>query len=210
MKPKFLPILVCSLVLGASSLMCTFTGTAQEPDATLVAANVAETVTAVQGTLEAELSAAITQTAAVDPQEAAKIVPLPTATPIILAQSNSTNYGTISGTLMYPSESIPPLRVVAFRLGGSEFVYVETKANSTTYTIKNVPPGFYTVVAYLLEGPAGLSGGYSRAVPCGLSVECPDHTLIEFEVKPGETITGIDPTDWYAPEGSFPEDPEGN
>ena len=208
MKRKTLAMIVYIFVLGVSSLVCSFTGTLQEPDATLVAAEVAKTVAAVQGTLESELKTAITQTAAVDPQEAASIVQLATATPIIFQQAPETN-GQITGKLMYPSEVIPALRIVAFRSGSNDFLEVETKPNSNSYTIKDVPPGLYTIVAYVLDGPAGLSGGYSRAVPCGLSVQCADHTLIEVEVRAGETLTNIDPVDWYAPEGSFPEDPKG-
>lgn len=34
-----------------------------------------------------------------------------------------------------------------------------------------------------------------------------DHSLITVEVGAGEVVSGIDPTDWYAPEGSFPSAP---
>ncbi|MGQ9553761.1 MAG: hypothetical protein ACUVWR_06595 [Anaerolineae bacterium] len=42
-----------------------------------------------------------------------------------------------------------------------------------------------------------------------MSVDCADHSLIGVEVRAGETTTGIDPGDWYAPEGAFPPDPAG-
>lgn len=123
--------------------------------------------------------------------------------------------GGISGGLSYPSEFIPPLRVVAFRLVNGqlsgEFSFVQTSQNQTSFQVDGLAPGQYWVVAYTIpEGdgiPQGLAGGYSQGVPCGLSVECTDHSLITVEVLAGQVTGGIDPADWYAPEGAFPEDP---
>jgi hypothetical protein len=117
--------------------------------------------------------------------------------------------GTIIGTLSYPSEGIPPLRVVAFEANTGEYSYVDTATNQSTYTI-DLPVGTYNVVAYSIGGdgfPTGLSGGYSQAVPCGLSVDCTDHSLIDVSVTVGATASGVDPGDWYAPDGSFPPMP---
>jgi hypothetical protein len=55
--------------------------------------------------------------------------------------------------------------------------------------------------------PAGLAGGYTQAVPCGLSVNCTDHSLIPVQVNNGVVTQNINPGDWYAPEGSFPSYP---
>ena len=44
-------------------------------------------------------------------------------------------------------------------------------------------------------------------VPCGLSVECGDHSLLAVEVQSGQTTADVNPADWYAPEGAFPPDP---
>ena len=87
--------------------------------------------------------------------------------------------GSISGNLSYPGEFIPSMRVVAFRLANGqpsgEFVFVETALNQANYQLDNLDPGQYWVVAYTIpegEGaPQGLAGGFSQAVPCGLSVE---------------------------------------
>lgn len=123
--------------------------------------------------------------------------------------------GSISGNLSYPSEFIPPMRVVAFRLANGqpsgEFVFVETALNQGNYQLDNLVPGQYWVVAYTIpegEGiPQGLAGGFSQAVPCGLSVECGDHSLLAVDVVPGQTTADVNPADWYAPEGAFPPDP---
>jgi len=113
--------------------------------------------------------------------------------------------GTISGSLSYPSEGIPPLRIVAFEARSKAPVAaLETAAGQSTYSLA-VPYGGYFVVAFTRDGR--LAGGYTFAVLCGLSVDCTDHTLIPVAVAPGFDAEEIDPADWYAPEGSFPAMP---
>lgn len=113
--------------------------------------------------------------------------------------------GTISGSLSYPSEGIPALRIIAFDASGQAPVAtVQTAPGDAGYSL-SVPYGGYYVVAYTLDGR--LAGGYSLAVLCGLSVDCTDHTLVPVVVAPGQDAAGIDPADWYAPEGSFPAMP---
>jgi hypothetical protein len=135
----------------------------------------------------------------------------PTAAPTLSTtpMSSFPDMGNISGTLSYPASSIPPLRVVATNTVDGSVNYTDTTAGQSTYSL-DVPVGTYTVVAYTLGGggfPDGLPGGYSRMVPCGLSVSCTDHTLIVVTVTVGATVTGIDPGDWYAPDGTFPPRP---
>lgn len=113
--------------------------------------------------------------------------------------------GSITGSLSYPSEFIPPLRVFAFQVGTENYFYVDTLENQSTYQIDDLPAGYYQIVTYILSG--NYAGGYTQAVPCGLSVECTDHTLIEVPVNVGQVLTDVDPGDWYAPEGAFPPAP---
>jgi hypothetical protein len=113
--------------------------------------------------------------------------------------------GSISGSLSYPSEYIPAQRVFAFQVGSENYFYVDTAENQTSYQIDNLPTGYYTVVAYRLDG--NLAGGYTQAVPCGLTVSCTNHDLLEVPVNIGQVVTGIDPADWYAPDGAFPPAP---
>lgn len=117
--------------------------------------------------------------------------------------------GSIEGSLGYPSEQIPPLEVYALDTkDASNFFKVKTEQNQGTYVIDKVKPGTYHVVAYPQGQGSGFTGGYSKAVPCGLSVICTDHSLIPVEVKSGQSTKGIDPKDWYAPENSFPAKPQ--
>lgn len=115
--------------------------------------------------------------------------------------------GAISGRLNYPSEGIPPMRVVAFSVSNENWFAVEV-TQGNVFTISDLPAGEYTVVAYPLDANLNsLAGGYSQYVPCGLSVDCSDHSLIPVTVNPGETTADIQPADWYAPPGAFPPDP---
>jgi hypothetical protein len=120
--------------------------------------------------------------------------------------------GAISGSLNYPSEGIPPLRIVAFRSDNNDW-YATEVTSGNEFKIENLPAGNYTVVAYPLDVSllqTGVAGGYSNYVLCGLSADCSDHTLVEVIVKAGETTSGILPGDWYAPENTFPKDPSIN
>jgi hypothetical protein len=137
----------------------------------------------------------------------------PTAAGIIIRETqpaaSKAENGSISGMLSYPSESIPPLRVVAFRVDGGAWYAVEVTAGNQ-FLIENLPAGDYYIVAYLIDkqvNQGGFAGGYSYFVPCGMSVDCSDHTLIPVEVASGCVTTGINPGDWYAPENTFPPDP---
>lgn len=115
--------------------------------------------------------------------------------------------GVIKGVLGYPSSGIPPLTVYALSAkdGGKNF-FVKTAQDQGSFSIEDVDPGTYHIVAYTEDSK--LSGGWSKMVPCGLSVDCKDHTLINVEVKAGETAGGIEVRDWYAPEGTFPVKPQ--
>lgn len=131
---------------------------------------------------------------------ALKNTPIPTYT-----VSPTPEPGTISGRLSYPSDFIPPLRVVAFEVGGYNYRYVDTQQDQNVYHITGLRPGIYHVVAYTLDG--ALAGGYTQAVPCGLSTGCNDHSLIDVAVEAGKDTPFINPADWYAPEGTFPPIP---
>lgn len=113
--------------------------------------------------------------------------------------------GSVAGNLSYPSSFIPSLVVVAFSADTSNYYYVITAENQQTYQIDNLPAGAYYIVAYIADG--SYSAGYTRAVECGLSAECTDHNLISVYIPSGEVTTGVNPQDWYAEPGSFPEFP---
>ena len=118
---------------------------------------------------------------------------------------NVPSTGSIAGQLSYPSNFIPAQTIVAFDVNGPAYYFVTTVENQQNYQIDNLPAGNYYVVTYLQDG--SLSAGYSQAVPCGLSVNCTDHSLISVNVTSGNVTNGVNPQDWYAPPGSFPDSP---
>lgn len=131
------------------------------------------------------------------PASAANDLPTPTLADV---------RGKIVGSLGYPSEGIPELTVIAFdTLNQKKYFTIDTKVNQSSFTIPDVDPGSYYVVAY--QKDSDFSGSYTKAVPCGLSVECTDHSMIDVIVNPGETVSGVEVRDWYAPTGAFPKKP---
>ena len=125
--------------------------------------------------------------------------------PVFINPIPQVSSGGIAGQLSYPSSFIPAQTVVAFSTDSQAYYYVMTADGQGSYQIDNLPPGNYNVVSYLGDG--SMSAGYSQAVPCGLSVECSDHSLVSVSVTGGQIASGINPQDWYAPEGSFPAYP---
>ena len=124
--------------------------------------------------------------------------PEPTPTPAPVGN------GTVSGALGYPSEGIPPLTLYFQNVDTSDVLTLSTDQDESSYT-KTLPPGTYHVYAWLTDG--GLGGGYTAAVPCGLTADCTDHSLLPVEVVAGSTTSGIDITDWYGAPGTIPLPP---
>jgi|GEM_PF-1474347 len=182
------------------SLACRLLSATPTPDA--LATENAATLVALQGT----------QTALAGSSP----VPLPTETEMPGQTELPTQTepppatGSISGALSYPSEFIPPQRVVAINTFTGDYYYVDTESNQTEYTIENVPPSTYHIIAYLLNEDGtteDFAGGYTEMVPCGYSTDCNDHSLLDVVILPGEETVNIDPGDWYGEKGIFPPDP---
>ena len=121
--------------------------------------------------------------------------PVPTSTPAPVGN------GGITGQLGYPSSAIPPMTLYFLNVDTNDLLTLSTRQNQGDYT-KSVPPGTYHVYAWL--SGFGLGASYSAAVPCGLTVDCTDHSLLAVVVTAGATTAGVDILDWYGPPGSVP------
>jgi len=189
--------------LVLSTVFCSVAPSSPTPD---VASIVSGTLTAVA----AQVRPTTTPSASTaTPTELPTTVAAASETPTAGARDFFPPMGTISGQLSYPASSIPPLRVTAYRVDDGSASYTDTAAGQSTYEIE-LPEGDYYIVAYSIGGggfPSGLAGGYTKAVPCGLSVDCSDHTLIAVTVVANTTVTDINPGDWYADPSAFPPMP---
>lgn len=102
--------------------------------------------------------------------------------------------GGVSGDIIYIRDTIPELRVFAFSVTTGYWYWVYTQDGQAFYTLSELPPGVYHLVAY---DAGGRAGGHASA----------SHQLIDVTVKSGETTKGVNINDWEAPSGSFPVDP---
>jgi hypothetical protein len=105
-------------------------------------------------------------------------------------QEPAATVGIISGSINYPEGNPPALKVVAFNLTTKFWYWVGTVSGDTYFSITDLPPGTYHVVAYTENGKAG---GYADA----------DHNLIDIELKSGQDVS-IEINDW---QGNFPANP---
>lgn len=157
--------------------------------------------------LKAQLETTATPEAVPNKPNEKKMAATPMSNGQIEEESQTTEFGSITGTTGYPSEGIPPLEIYAIKESDhSVYFKILTNINQQSFSIEDITPGVYVVVAYPV-GNEGLTGGYTQAVPCGLSVECTDHSLIEVEVIAGQTTTDVEIKDWYAPSEQFPSKP---
>jgi hypothetical protein len=135
--------------------------------------------------------------------------PAPTITATTIVQG-----GSISGKLSYPSEFIPPLAIYAISVAdASVHFHVETARDQQNYTITDVAPGTYHVVAYYLEtADPNVAAGYTQHAitqdsPNATCLDPEVHRLLPVTVRSGKRVDGIGPNDWCAPPGAFPPRP---
>lgn len=110
--------------------------------------------------------------------------------------------GFIEGSLGFPSEQIPPMKICAEKIdGGESFCTIKNiEDEKFTYGVGykiDVPEGKYYVYA-LNPRNSENKAYYSEYVTCGIEEKCESHEPIPVEVVAGETVSEIDPIDWYA------------
>lgn len=111
--------------------------------------------------------------------------------------------GKITGNLTYPSDAIPDdIDVCAETLDGKTR-HCGAEQAEAAYTLE-LPAGIYRVYSYLKSKPAERAY-YSQFVRCGYNVACPSHEPITVTVEEGQTVSAIEPGDWYASARTTPE-----
>ena len=218
MNRKWMFVLLLSILM-LSACVPTAAAPAADYPATIAAFSVQATIdTMERANLEATLAAYANQPTATIPTcpVCPTVEPIPTATwtptqPAATPTNTPRPVGGISGRLSYPSEFIPPLRVIAFDVATGEYYWQNTVLNQTTYRFEALPVGTYNVLAYLIENPSDLlRAAYTKAVPCGLLESCTDHSLIAVTVTQGVEVANVDVTDWYLTDptsAGWPVDP---
>jgi hypothetical protein len=143
--------------------------------------------------------AAATTTPATTPVTGAPFTSQPVAT------------GTITGVSGYPAEMHPAITIYAISTTDrSVYFSVDIPRSPSppkpTYTISGVKPGTYNLFSYA-EGADKAGGAYTEFVKCGLRATCSDHTPIDVIVRAGETVRGIEVSDWYTTSNNWPARP---
>ena len=168
-------------------------------------------VMSIEGTLDAIKEPGMVATLAAianQPTESCPVCSIPTpqpptatwtaTQPVATSTNTPQPVGGITGRLSYPSDFIPPLRVIAFNVVTGDYYWQNTVINQTYYRFTDLPVATYHVLAYLIENPSDiLRAAYTQAVPCGLLESCTDHSLIAVTVTQGQEVQNVDVTDWY-------------
>lgn len=120
--------------------------------------------------------------------------------PITTSTETPTSAGTITGSISFPSETIPDMEVCAENQTTKQEICTSDMLKETEYTFGfgyklEVPAGTYHVYAKLPND--SYKAYYNDFVDCGLKAECTSHNPIKVNVSEGSTVTGVDPQDWY-------------
>jgi hypothetical protein len=114
----------------------------------------------------------------------------------------------ITGSLSYPSDySVPRMIVCAEGADSAKIHCTDKRARDrrtgrVTYRLR-VPAGSYYVFATIVNGEEpsedfrGYKAYYSEFVTCGYKAECSSHERVKVSVRAGQTLTKIDPGDWF-------------
>ena len=113
------------------------------------------------------------------------------------------SYGTISGKLAWPGESIPPMKICAQRLNHKAITCMKLTAKNyhqAKYQWK-LPVGKYYIFAHVLNKQAVITpqyrAYYSEFVTCGIKASCRSHKPIPVIVQHHKQLKNINPIDWY-------------
>lgn len=104
--------------------------------------------------------------------------------------------GAIAGSLSYPSEVLPAMRICAFELAEGASHCTSSVSGQREYRIEGIPRGDYLVLAYPRDD-SDAPGGYTGCAN-DLNASCTAHGLRVVVVEAGKTTDDINPADFYA------------
>ena len=130
-----------------------------------------------------------------------KTIVSPTPISTLAPEKDVLDKGVVEGSMSFPSEGIPDqVLVCAENIQTRKEFCTDKRINDPKYTYRvgfklEVPTGKYLV--YEKMPPDEYRAYYSEFVTCGLSVNCTSHEPIVVEVKKNQTVSEVDPQDWY-------------
>ncbi|MEN8173732.1 MAG: carboxypeptidase-like regulatory domain-containing protein [Chloroflexota bacterium] len=92
--------------------------------------------------------------------------------------------GAISGSISYPTQTSPPLHIVAYNQETAYWYWIWVAGNSSVYSITGLPPGKYKIIAYSEKDLVGAYASVGGGSP------------LIITVKSGETTQGINIATW--------------
>jgi hypothetical protein len=119
---------------------------------------------------------------------------------------------TLRGTVIYPSEFLPPQKVCAENVQTKQLSCIETKQQQTNFSI-SVKAGTYEIFArecttsyqtniVCRDGYRPRRAYYNEHAKCGVTAECAKkfkkNRPILVRIRSRQTITNIKPHDWYS------------
>ncbi len=109
--------------------------------------------------------------------------------------------GTITGNASYPADGLPPdEQVCAVRVTGGSPVCVNVGNSGKLAYSLSVQAGDYYVYSTAESHLSAYKAYYDEYSKCGNLASCPasGHTAyISVKVTAGQTVTSVDPGDWY-------------
>jgi len=123
--------------------------------------------------------------------------------------------GEINGVLCYPSDYVPSMNVYLKETHSQKIYKLTTNQDQRRFKFRNIPFGDYTAYAYTLDkvsmdrkgAQSQAKGGYTKAVACGLTIHCHDHSLIKIKIKSRRYKDTISICDFYG--AIVPTEPKG-
>ena len=100
----------------------------------------------------------------------------------------------LHGKICFPGEMIPEMTAYFQEVDTGEVIELQIEAGQSSYET-NLPPGSYQATVWLTDFSRG--GLYSKAVTCGLTANCNDHSPITFDIEENAMVEGVDLCDWY-------------